>query len=347
MDEMVNAIKKELHLKKDYLTEDIDTIYFGGGTPSLLSTSQIAFLLDEINLVYHIKNGAEITLEANPEDISLRLAKDLHDLGVSRMSLGVQSFDDEILENLHRVHSKEDAINAIQILQDVGFNNLTIDLIYGIPNQNSALWHQNLQKAIDLEIPHLSCYALTIEDKTAFGNWLKKGKIMPIADSKYEEEYKIMCDYLAVHGYDHYEVSNFAKSGFESQHNSAYWQQQPYLGLGPGAHSYNKDSRQYNVSNNATYLKGIENGKLVQEVEVLSEKQIFNEYLMTGLRTSHGIDLAEIKQSFGQDLYKNHAEFLNRCEEDEMLHIEDGQLILTDKGMILADSVIIKLMIEV
>jgi putative oxygen-independent coproporphyrinogen III oxidase len=347
MDDMVSAISKELRLKKEYLAEDIDTIYFGGGTPSLLSSAQISFLLDEINRTYQINPAAEITLEANPEDISLQKASALLGLGINRVSLGVQSFEDKILKSLHRVHTKDDAISAIQILQDVGFSNITIDLIYGIPDQGSEEWQLNLARAVKLSIPHISCYALTIEEKTAFGNWLKKGRLTPIKDSKYEEEYMIMCEYLAVNGYTHYEVSNFAMPGLESQHNSAYWQQKPYLGLGPGAHSYNRESRQYNVSNNATYIKGVERGNLVDKIEILCENQAFNEYVMTSIRTNRGIDLIKVKQDFGQDLVKKHHGFLSRCSTDKLLSMDQQHIILTDKGMILADSIIIELMNEV
>ena len=344
---MIRAISKELSLRKDYLTEGIETIYFGGGTPSVLTTEQIDFLLNEIIRTYNIKPNTEITLEANPEDISISKAKELFDIGVNRISLGVQSFDDKILQKLNRTHSKEDAIMAIQLLQNSGFKNLTIDLIYGIPGQSFNMWEANLAKANELEIQHLSCYALTIEEKTAFGHWQKLGKLIPVPDISYEEEYIAMCSFLAAEGYEHYEVSNFAMPGFKSQHNSSYWRQEPYLGLGPGAHSYNRKSRQYNVSNNATYIKALRDEQQHYDIEILSKDKHYNEYILTGLRTNNGIDLSRIKNDFGIDILEKHKIFIDRCLADHLAFIDNNQLILTDKAFILADSIIIELMIEV
>ena len=343
---MTDAISRELSLRKDYLQDGIKTVYFGGGTPSLLPTEQISFLINKISNTYNIAPQAEITLEANPEDINNQKARELFDLGINRISLGVQSFNDEILQKLNRAHSKKDALNAIEILQNSGFSNLTIDLIYGIPGQSIEMWQANLAQVTSLEIPHLSCYALTIEEKTAFGHWQKAGKLIPVPDISYEEEYKIMCNYLAAEGYEHYEVSNFARSGFESQHNSAYWRQEPYLGLGPGAHSYDGKSRQYNVSNNATYIKALAADILPSEIEILSRDQVYNEYIITGLRTNRGIDLVLIRQDFGINLLEKHKTFINRCLADRLVVIENDQLILTDKAFILADSIIIELMID-
>lgn len=344
---MTEAISKELSLRKDYLTEGIETIYFGGGTPSLLPTEQIDYLLNELNRTYQINPQTEITLEANPEDISIIKAKELVDIGINRISLGVQSFNDEILQKLNRIHTKEDAVNAIKILQNSGFNNLTIDLIYGIPGQNLKMWEANLARATQLEIQHLSCYALTIEEKTTFGHWQKAGKLTPVPEITYEEEYNTMCHYLASEGYEHYEVSNFARPGFKSQHNSSYWTQKPYLGLGPGAHSYNINSRQYNVSNNATYIRALNEDNVPTDIEILSERQLYNEYLLTGLRTNCGIDLSRVKIDFGIDILKKHHAFINRCLTDQMAVIENNQFILTDKALILADSIIVELMIDV
>lgn len=343
---MVDAIINELKLRKDYLSEGVETIYFGGGTPSLLTTKQISLLLNEIYRTYNIDNRAEITLEANPEDITKTKAEELLELGINRISLGIQSFDDDILQKLNRAHSRDTALDSIQILKDTGFNNLTIDLIYGIPGQSFAAWKANLAKATALDIPHLSCYALTIEEKTAFGRWQKSGKLVPETDSSYAKEYKFMCDYLAAKGYAHYEVSNFAMPDFESQHNSAYWQQENYLGLGPGAHSFNGRSRQYNISNNATYIRSLAGNELPYDKEILSSNQIYNEYLLTGLRTNRGINLPRIKNDFGINLLAEHNAFIDRCLADKLIVINNNQLILTDKAYILADSIIIELMID-
>ncbi len=343
---MIGAIGKELRLRKNYLDGEIETIYFGGGTPSLLAEKQISFLLDEIKRTYKVASSAEITLEANPEDINRTKAEALLGLGVNRISLGVQSFNDKILQSLNRAHSKAGAIEAIEVLQESGFTNLTIDLIYGIPGQSLAMWQSNLKQVTDFGIPHLSCYALTIEEKTAFGQWQKSGKLNPVTDLRYEEDYNVLCEHLAEQGYVHYEVSNFAKPGCESQHNSSYWQQEPYLGLGPGAHSYNQKSRQFNVSNNPKYIKSIAIGELPMDEEILSQGQIYNEYLLTGLRTNRGIDLLLIKQDFGIDILEEHSTYLQQCKDESLVVLEGNQLILTDKALILADSIIIEFMTD-
>jgi len=343
---MIAAICKELILRKDYLSERIDTIYFGGGTPSIIETSHISLLLEKIAGIYNIKADAEITLEANPEDMNKSTAKALFNLGINRISLGVQSFDDKVLDGLNRAHAKTEAIEAIHHLQDSGFSNITIDLIYGIPGQNNEVWQANLAQAMKLDIPHLSCYALTIEENTAFGHWLKSGLLKQVPEIKYEQDYNTMCQYLAKEGYLHYEVSSFARPGFESRHNSSYWQQKAYIGLGPGAHSFNQRSRQYNISHNAKYIKSINNGELPFNEEILSQTQLLNEYILTGLRTNGGIDLQRIEQEFGIDLYKKHSKFIARCVEDNLAIIENNTFILSDKALILADSIIIELMID-
>jgi putative oxygen-independent coproporphyrinogen III oxidase len=343
---MIEAIKVEFKLRKNYLIEDVNSIYFGGGTPSILKAKQIGSLIDHMANLWQINPDAEITMEANPEDISITKSKELIDIGVNRISLGVQTFDDDILRSLNRMHTRSSATRSVKILQDSGIGNISIDLIYGIPKQDYGTWTTNLEQASLLEIPHLSCYALTIEDKTAFGHWQRTGKLKPAAESKIAKDYKVMCNMLAHEGYEHYEVSNFAKPGYKSQHNSSYWQQEAYLGMGPGAHSYNKKSRQFNISNNATYIKALNRGNLPQEEENLTDTQLYNEYILTGLRTNTGIDLKEVKDVFGHDILNNNKRFIDKCLKKGMATLANNRFILTEDALLLADSVIIELMID-
>ena len=250
------------------------------------------------------------------------------------------------MKKLNRQHSGRQAINAVDLLKNGGINNLSIDLIYGIPGQDHERWHANLVQAVELDVPHLSSYALTIEEKTAFGNWQKSGKFELIDEKSYADDYKVMCNVLATHDYSHYEISNFAKAGFESKHNTSYWNQEPYLGLGPGAHSYNGQNRQFNVSNNATYIRALKNGELPFEEDVLTKAQQFNEYLLTGLRTSQGINFPDFEERFSVDLYEKHKGFIDKCIDENMATLANGQFILTEAALILADSVIIEMMID-
>ena len=346
MDDMLKAIGRELELRKDYLAGEVETIYFGGGTPSLLNPEQVDSLLGQIHARYKVSTNAEVTLEANPEDINRLRARELAALGVNRVSLGVQSFVNKTLHSLNRLHTGGQAIKAIELLQQAGIENLSIDLIYGIPGQGRKLWQANLQQAIKLAVPHLSCYALTIEEKTAFGSWSKQGKFMAADETTYEEQYHLMTGFLTTRGYGHYEVSNFAKPGYASRHNLAYWQQKPYLGLGPGAHSYNGGSRQFNISNNARYIKALNTGTGFYEVETLSRAQLYNEYILTGLRTSRGINFSYIKKIFGIDVYARHRQFIKQCLATDKATLNRGQFVLTDNALILADSVIVELMMD-
>ncbi len=346
MEEMLTAIGRELVQRQDYIPPTVETIYFGGGTPSLLSSQQTGRLLNQIRKQFNVAAGAEITLEANPEDINERKARALADLGINRVSLGVQSFHDPILQKLNRQHSGRQAGKAIAVLQNQGIANLTIDLIYGIPGQDTSAWEDNLQQALALNVPHLSCYALTIEEKTALGNWQRKGKFKAADEAAYEEQYRLMCQILAARGYAHYEVSNFARPGFTSRHNMAYWQQKPYLGVGPGAHSYQGKSRQFNISHNARYIKALKQGTPWYQQETLNKTQVFNEYLLTGLRTSQGIDFNYIRQAFNRDIYSIHRPFIERCLSEGKATLADGKFVLKDNALILADSVIVELMMD-
>ena len=343
---MIKAISTELSKRQGEISQQINTVYFGGGTPSLLETTSIDYLLDQINKYFNVEANAEITLEANPEDLDKVKVSDYASLGINRISLGVQSFDDRILKSLNRQHSGSQAINAIDALKSGGIDNLSIDLIYGIPGQGASAWQANLKQAVAMDIPHISSYALTIEDKTAFGNWQKSGKIKAVNDVKYNDDYNALCEVLSKANYTHYEVSNFAKSGFESKHNTSYWRQEHYIGLGPGAHSYNGVNRQFNISNNARYIKSLKNDEFCFEQEELSETELFNEYLLTGLRTNQGINFSEFQRKFSVNLYEKHKDFIDQCLDEKMATLVNNQFILTDAALILADSVIIEMMIE-
>jgi oxygen-independent coproporphyrinogen-3 oxidase len=346
MDEMTMAICNELRLQKDFLQSEVSTIYFGGGTPSLLSLDQLNIILEVCYKLFKVAPDAEITLEANPEDVTVQKVKDWIKTGVNRVSLGVQTFNDHILKELNRSHTSANATKAVELMQNSGLQNLTLDLIYGIPSQSTLMWEDNLRRATSLGVPHISSYALTIEPKTAFGNWLKKGKLNEVTDDIFEEEYSVMCEFLSAKGFSHYEVSNFAKPGFESRHNTSYWLQEPYLGVGPGAHSYNRQHRFFNISNNPAYIRSLKNGQVPNESEDLSEKNIYNEYLLTGLRTKAGLNLLKLEKEYGEIILKNHDRFITKCIDDKLLILEGNHLIPTDKGLFLADSIILELMIE-
>lgn len=344
---MIGCMLKEINLRKAFLEGDeIESIYFGGGTPSILSTKQIANLLNELRRNFSVTPNAEITLEANPEDISEQFVNELHKNGFNRISLGVQSFNDSILENLNRSHKSYDAETAIKILQNTGISNVSIDLIYGIPNQSAKEWEKNLDKAVALNVPHISCYALTIEDRTVFGNWLKKGKLESIPDEKYESDYNEMCTVLKSHKFEHYEISNFARPGFKSQHNTSYWEQKPYLGIGPGAHSYNHVSRQYNIENNASYIRSLKVDRLPYQLEELTPVQKLNEYLLTGLRTNNGIDFEFIKSEFKVNLLEIKKEFIDQYVSDGRVVFENGKLVVRESALLMVNSIIVELMMD-
>lgn len=346
IDEMIKALQKEIILQKDFLREPVETIYFGGGTPSILEPDKIALLIKAVQSTFGVKAGAEITLEANPDDISKDTMRALQEIGINRMSLGVQSFDDKVLTRLNRSHNSQQAFKAIENIRRAEIENITIDLIYGIPGQSDRKWRTNLVEAVQLDIQHLSAYALTIEEKTVFGNWYSKDKIAPVNDDGYASQYEYMCSFLKDSGFTHYEISNFAKPGFESRHNQSYWEQQNYLGIGPGAHSYNGKTRFFNVSNNLYYIRSMKEGQIPFEKEHLSTEDRINEYLMTGLRTKSGISLSKLSSEFNYDLMALKGDCLHRYIDEDLMTDTGEHLVLTDKGLFLSDAIIVELMIE-
>ena len=337
---MVEAIGCELDLQKDYLGgEKVNTLYFGGGTPSLLSERELNFLLEKLHQLFPVAPNAEITLEANPDDLKADKLKTVRKAGINRLSIGIQSFHEPHLRYLNRAHDSAEAQKCVTLAQDTGFDNISIDLIYAIPAEDHSIWQRDLAQAMALQPQHISSYCLTIEEKTAFGNWLRKGKIQEMSDDFAAEQFELLLKTLQRNGYEQYEISNFCLPGGESRHNSNYWCKETYLGVGPGAHSYNGSSRQYNVSNNGLYLKALAKDEIPAELDVLQAHDQVNEYIMTGLRTKWGIDLQKIRQEFRFDLYVEHQSYLNQLHIEGKVRMQDQQLILTNKGKLLADRI--------
>ncbi|OEK06878.1 radical SAM family heme chaperone HemW [Roseivirga misakiensis] len=340
IDEMVDAICVELEMQKDFLGHDtVYTIYFGGGTPSLLGEEHLRKIMRIIQHEYSLSSNPEVTLEGNPDDLTLQKLTTFFEQGINRLSIGVQSFNDEKLKWMNRQHSKSEAIDTFHTARQVGFENISLDLIYALPHTNHDIWLSDLKQILALRPEHISSYCLTIEPKTAFGNWLQKGKIKPINEDFAAEQFEILLDTLSGRGYDQYEISNFALPGYESQHNSAYWKDEKYLGIGPSAHSYNGKFRKANVANNGKYLKGIGERQIPFEVITLSPEDQVNEYLLTSLRTKWGCDLNLLKVKYDVDLLSSQKHYLNKIAKEDLIFEDEGFLILTDKGKLLADKI--------
>ncbi|WOC51454.1 oxygen-independent coproporphyrinogen-3 oxidase [Bergeyella porcorum] len=340
-DAMLDAIKKEIELRKDELNDKrLKSLYFGGGTPSVLSGEDIARLIDEVLKYFSFDENIEITLEANPDDLDSRFLKQLSQTPINRLSIGTQSFYDEDLKLMNRAHDASQAEDSIKRAQDFGFQNLSIDLIYGSPTSNFEIWKGNLQKTIALEIPHISSYALTVEPKTALSSWVKSQKVKSPEEQLQNEAFHYMSDFLKENGFIHYEISNFSLPNFESKHNSAYWKYQEYLGIGPSAHSYNGcDRRSWNVANNTHYIQAIEGNRLALETEILSEKDRFNEMLMIGLRTIWGVDLQQLAQTFSEEVLRHYQKEVQAKIADGLLVVEDNYLKIPEKHWFLADGI--------
>jgi oxygen-independent coproporphyrinogen III oxidase len=335
---MCTAIAKELALQADYLNgEKIATLYWGGGTPSLLTAAELQIILDSVNKHFSLEENLEQTLEANPDDLTTEKLVLLRNLGFNRLSIGIQSFDDEVLKFFNRAHSAKEALKCMELARDAGFNNISMDLIYAIPGQSVDNWKKNIDRALALHPEHISAYSLTIEEKTVFGNWNRKGKLKPAEENDAALHFTTLMDVAEQNGYEHYEISNFCKPGFYSRHNSSYWKQAHYLGVGPSAHSYNSVSRQANVSINSRYQKSIEAGIVPAEIEVLTRENKINEYIFTTLRTSWGCDLSHLRETHGYDLAS--TEVLQKMKAQEWVIQRGTILLLTRKGKLLADQI--------
>jgi oxygen-independent coproporphyrinogen-3 oxidase len=338
--EMINAMAHELSLQRDYLSgEELQTIYYGGGTPSILKPAELSLLFKSIHAHHRVAGNAEVTIEVNPDDVSKDLLTTLKGLGVNRLSIGIQSFNDNVLRYFNRVHDAASARASVMLAREAGFNNISIDLIYGIPAADLDHWRTDIQRAIDLKPDHISSYSLTIEKDTVFGRWYDKGKLQPRDDNDVAEQLELLMEELANAGYDHYEISNFSRHGFHSRHNSNYWNQVNYLGIGPSAHSYNGVSRQHNVRNNSAYIRSINANTIPMEMEILTRENLINEFILTRLRTRWGCDFAELKKRYGWRETQSVATYMQELIKNGLAMIHGTILILTNKGKLLADRI--------
>ena len=338
-DEMVLALAKEIEMRKNEFQNDIvETIYFGGGTPSILEISDLKFLIDAVCRNYKVVDNPEITVEANPDDLSEVRIIELSKNKVNRLSIGIQSFFEDDLKMMNRAHNVEEAKKCLEIATQY-FNNISIDLIYGVPEMSNEKWLQNIETALSFGVPHISSYALTVEPKTALHSFIQKGIIPPPDDEVAQEHFQILVDKLSENGFIHYELSNLGKENYFSKNNSSYWLGKKYIGIGPSAHSYDGKNRGWNISNNSLYIKSIQENKLPIEIETLTKTDRYNEYIMTGLRTIWGVSLERIEQEFG----KNYLDYLNQQAakfiEDHLLFIDDNILRTTKKGKFLSDGI--------
>ena len=336
----IKALLKEIEMRKDYLEgETVKTIYLGGGTPSLLHISDIALIIEHITSSFNIDPQVEITLEANPDDIDIDKAREWKDTHINRLSIGVQSFFDDDLQYLNRVHNSAQVFRALDDARKAGFDNLTIDLIYGIPTLTDEKWIKNLDYFFSLNIPHLSAYSLTVEQKTPLELLIRKGKYAGVDEQQSIGHFKILLEQVRKNGFIHYEISNFALEGYYSRHNSLYWLGGHYLGLGASAHSYNGNSRQWNVSNITKYIQLDDFHTTVEEKEVLTEDQKYNEYIMTSLRTVWGCDTTHILNVFGSAFESHFIRIVSQYVEKNHLYKEGTKYFLTDEGKLFADGI--------
>ncbi|MFD1603600.1 radical SAM family heme chaperone HemW [Flavobacterium artemisiae] len=338
-DEMVLALAKEVAMRKsEFKNETVETIYFGGGTPSVLTSFEINFLIEEVYKNYKVAENPEITLEANPDDLSAERILELSKSPINRLSIGIQSFYEEDLKMMNRAHNSAEAKKCLEEAIQY-FDNISLDLIYGIPGLSNEMWKQNIQTALDFGIPHISSYALTVEPKTALSKLIQTGKVAEPQDEVASNHFNILVEMLQNNGFIHYELSNFGKEDYFSKNNSAYWLGKKYIGIGPSAHSYDGEKRGWNIANNSLYLKAIQNDELPIETEILTVSDRYNEYVMTGLRTIWGVSLERIEKEFGTEylnyLKKQSQKFLN----DDLLSIENNILKPTLKGKFLTDGI--------
>ncbi|CAH8284940.1 radical SAM family heme chaperone HemW [Mariniflexile fucanivorans] len=338
-DELVNALVKELELRKDELkNQNVETIYFGGGTPSLLTIDELQFLISEVYKNYQVVEHPEITLEANPDDLSENIIIQLSKSPINRLSIGIQSFFEADLKLMNRAHNAEEAKKCLSLATRY-FENISVDLIYGISGLTNENWIKNIDTVLGFNIPHISSYALTVEPKTALDSFIKKGVIDNVDDDLAQEQFHILIEKLEASGFVHYELSNFGKPDYFSKNNSAYWQGKPYLGIGPSAHSFNGNERGWNVRNNSKYIKSLEVNILPIETEVLSLTDKYNEYIMTGLRTVWGVSLEKVERNFGLQYKRYLLEQSEKYINEHLLYIDGDKLLVTKKGKFLSDGI--------
>ena len=335
---MVLALAKEIRMRKSEVSEKVETIYFGGGTPSVLTNAEIQLLIDVVYEIFEVSENPEITLEANPDDLSEERIIALSKTPINRLSIGIQSFFEEDLKLMNRAHNSAEAKKSLEIATQY-FDNISVDLIYGIPGLTNEMWKQNIETALRFGVPHISSYALTVEPKTALHKLIQTGKIAAPKDDVAQEHFEILVKTLTEKGFIHYELSNFGKPNYFSQNNSSYWLGKKYLGIGPSAHSFNGKSRSWNIANNSLYLKSISEDELPHEVEILTLQDRYNEYVMTGLRTIWGVSLERVEKEFGIEYLNYLLKQADKFLVDELLCINDGILTPTSKGKFLVDGI--------
>lgn len=339
--EILPYILKEVESRGEYLSgETIDSIYFGGGTPSVLEKGEIVSILESIKKNYTIGSEPEISFEANPEDLKKDYLKGLKEIGINRLSIGIQSFHNSDLELMHRIHSAEQAITCVKNAKEVGFDNISIDLIYGIPRQEAGVWEENLDTAFSLGIQHFSAYHLTYEAGTIFDHWVKKGRIKPIQEEDSIQQFKTLLKKAKENGFEHYEISNFSLPGFQSRHNSSYWHQEKYIGIGPSAHSFDGKSRRWNFKSNKKYSENISTGAEYFETEVLTEENQYNEFIMTNMRTMAGVSLATINERFGKDFENYFLIQARKFVENGSVKREGEIFRFSEEGIFISDHII-------
>ncbi len=337
---LVDAIVQEIKIRADYTGDEaIQTLYFGGGTPSLLTFSETEKIVTAVKSHFLFAENVEVTFEANPDDLNPAKLQELVNLGVNRLSIGIQSFSDAQLRWMNRAHSGNEAVESVLNAQKAGIDNISIDLIYGLPQLSPEDWIDDLRRATALGVTHVSAYCLTVEPATALGHRVKKGQEKPVDEEAAATQFAILRSELAEAGFEHYEVSNFAKAGYYSRHNTAYWQGTPYIGLGPSAHSFDKVQRSWNISNNALYISALRENKIPQTKETLSRANQINETLMTGLRTKWGVNPAEIRDRWHYDLLSENAQLLSQHEKKGLVSISPTCLKLTPEGLFMADGI--------
>ncbi len=342
--EMIDAILHEITLRKDYLSEPISTIYFGGGTPSLLTEFELNSILAAINNNFEVLDTVELSLEANPDDITKEQLSIWKKRGINRLSIGLQSFKESDLRWMNRAHTVEEANQCISLAQNAGFQNLTVDLIYGLPDLSLEEWKSHIQQLIDFNVPHISAYCLTVEKNTVLANWVNKGKIKPLSEDVQSEQFLALLELLEVNGYEQYEISNFCKKDAESKHNSNYWKGKHYIGIGPSAHSFNGTSRSWNIANNTRYIQSINKGVSFFETEILTVQNQFNELLLTGLRTKYGVRLDNLNKII--PLSKQFKYLVDSFQKKNWLVKKENTLFLTKEGKLMADFIASELFVD-
>lgn len=337
--ELISSLLKEFEMRKNEIEEPIETIYFGGGTPSILSNQEIDLIFDDLNKHFDLSQVKEVTLEANPDDLSKEKLAFFKSTPINRFSIGIQSFFEKDLRLMNRAHNAIEAENCIKLAQDYGFDNITIDLIYGSNTTTHEMWEQNLKKAVDLGINHISSYALTVEEKTILNRKIQKGEWKPINDQHQSDQFDFLINFLEKNGFIQYEISNFGKPGYFSQHNSNYWKGIPYIGFGPSAHSYFGNNRAWNIANNTKYIQALNNNLLPIEIEKLSLEDQYNEMMMIGLRTIYGIDPILVQKTFGNKISEYFNKEINDLFKENLVQQIDGKIVLSKEAKFFADGI--------